>query len=1053
MSTEALLRQAVRGALAVGAAGSMIGAGVALAQTAPAAGTAGGTTKLSNIVVTGSHIPQTAIATAQPIITINRSQIEATGFTTVGQLLQNMTQSGQALNEQFNNGGNGSEEINLHQLGSQRVLVLVNGQRWLPTLGNTVDLTTIPTAVVQRVEILLDGASAIYGSEAMAGVINVITTKNFNGARADAYVGAYDGHGDGGGWDGKTQQYSFTVGTSSDRSSVLLSAGYYQQQPVWAGQRNISRYPIVGFGAITGSSGTPGGRFLTLGSGPLGMPTFPGASSACVSFSSPTYDSFCDIAGPINGSNANAHAWSDADRFNYAPANYLRTPEQQWYTYAQGHYDLTDNVSFHFTTQYLRRNSDQVLAPNPWFFGLFGGLYANGLPVGISATNPYNPFNVDMVPAYLSSTSLVNSWCSLYGTGGGGTCTSSTQSLLLLGRRPLEAGNRIFNQNKSTFYFNGGFNGYFTLADNQWQWNVDYVYGDTLQTTITTGLANTLRIQEALGPIADCPLAGANPSTAACVPLNLFGGDINGQGTISKGMLDWVMFTAHDVTENIMRDYNANLSGNFWNSWYAGPWGAAVGYEYLEHDGFFSPDPTIASGNTVGNVGTKTGGRENTNAEYFEINIPLASGLPFAKMINLDLANRWSQFRWSGISNFIDNSTVPPSISTGPAVGMSHASTARATLTWRPIDQLLLRGTWSAGFRIPSISELFSGAGTNYPSLNDPCANPIAPLAPAALGCAGAAQPNTQILATAGGFANLQPEKSISRSVGFVYSPEWVPGLDINADYFKVEVDHIIGTLGGQFYLNACYYGGITQYCNNIVRSGGLYSHGAVTNIYNLVTNSGSFKVNGWDFGVKYRFPTTAIGDFTVALNGTFYKSAVGCSIPTRLNPVTFLPQSNCADGAGSLGTPKHLYNASLDWNYGPWAATWRMQIIGPMYEYCSDSSLYALMQRHFGTHYPPSGTTFWNGKKVPSWCQNQSASSPAYFGVNKGLNRLGTTVYNDVQASYTLSSWNTTFSLGANNLLNKQPPVSYTTFANSYLPNYYRTPGRFFYGRVSVSF
>ncbi len=1038
MSTEALLRQAVRGALAVGAAGSMVGAGAALAQTAPASGTSSGSTKLSQIVVTGSHIPQTSIATAQPVLTINRSQIEATGYTTVGQLLQNLTQSGQALNEQFNNGGNGSEEINLHQLGSQRVLVLVNGQRWLPTLGNAVDLTTIPTAIVQRVEILLDGASAIYGSEAMAGVVNIITEKNFNGAKVNAYGGIYDASSgkDGGGWDGKTQQFDFTVGTSNDRSAVLLSAGYYEQNPVWASNRNISKEPIVGFGDITGSSGTPGGRYLFFTAGPSN-PYGPGTGHASCSTIVGTFG-ICDIAGPISGPNANPHPWSNADRFNYAPANYLRTPEEQWYTYAQGHYDLTDNVSFHFTTEYLRRNSHQILAPNPWFFGLFGGLYANGLPIGVSSTNIYNPFGVDMIPAYTTASPITNQWCSLYGTGATpGTCTTNRDFLLLYGRRPLEAGNRDFNQNKDTFYFNGGFTGYFTLADNQWQWNVDYDYGDTLNTTITKGLANTARIQTALGPDANC--TGASDG---CTPLDLFQGAA--AKSITPAQLKYVMFTAHDVIENVLRDYNANISGSFWNSWYAGAWGAAAGYEYEEHDGYFSPDPLIATGNTVGNVATATNGRESTNAQYIELNIPLASNMTFAKQLNLDLANRWSQFKWSGVSNYVDNTTTPPSIKTGPAVGAAHASTGRATLKWQPIQSLLFRATWSEGFRIPSLSELFAGAGTNYPALNDPCANPVAPLAPVAAGCNGAPQPNSQILATGGGNVALQPEKSLSRSVGFVWSPDFAPGLDINADFFKVEVDNIIGQLGGQFYLNACYYGGIQQYCNNIVRSGGTFNpNGAVTNIINLVTNSGSFKSEGWDFGIKYQLPTTAVGDFNVGLTGTFYKSVVGCGSPSKLNPQTGLPQSNCGEQAGSLGIPKHMFNFDLGWNYGPWGAVWRMNIIGPMYEICSDSALHPI----YGVPYDTTGTGF------PSWCQNPNFHQPRYYGAGTGINRLGTTVYNDVQASYTVSSWNTTFTLGINNILDKNPPVSYTAFANSYLPNYYVTPGRFIYGRVSISF
>ncbi|MGH8127653.1 MAG: TonB-dependent receptor plug domain-containing protein, partial [Gammaproteobacteria bacterium] len=363
MSTEALLRQAVRGALAVGAAGSMVGAGVALAQTAPPAGTSSGTTKLSNIVVTGSHIPQTAIANAQPVINISRQQIETSGYTTVGNLLQGLSAAGPALNQTYNNGGSGQTFFDLHNLGSSRVLILVNGQRWLPTLGGSVDISTIPTAIVDHIEVLMDGASAIYGSEAMAGVINIVTVKNFNGAEADAYLGMYDGSSDGGGWDGKTQNYSFTVGTSGDRSAVLLSAGYRNNNQVWAGQRTISKEPYVGTGNAFGSSGTPNGRFVFYDT------TNHNSNPACNNAPYPNGAAFgypgCDFTGPINSTNPFQSA-PFTHGFNYAPQNYLYTPQESWYTYTQGHYDLTDNITFNFTADYDRRNSSQLLAPNPW---------------------------------------------------------------------------------------------------------------------------------------------------------------------------------------------------------------------------------------------------------------------------------------------------------------------------------------------------------------------------------------------------------------------------------------------------------------------------------------------------------------------------------------------------------------------------------------------------------------------------------------------------------------------------------------------------------------
>lgn len=964
----------------MGATSSAAGVGVAMAKPANDAADAHSVTQLSKIMVVGSRIPRTSIATSQPVITISRQQIEATGFTTVGQLLQNLTSAGASLNVNYNNGGNGAETIDLHDLGSQRTLVLVNGHRWPTSLAGYVDLTTIPTSIVQRVEVLLDGASAIYGSDAISGVINIITTQNFNGAEVNAYYGLYDAHADGGGWDGKTQRYSFTIGTSGDKGAVLFSAGYYQTDPVWAGDRTISKEPLIGFGNRHGSSGTPAGRFVIRGSS---LGSFPCSAVEC------------NLAGPLVGPNANAHPFTVADLYNYAPSNYYVTPQERWYTYTQGHYDLTDNVTFNFTTMYQRRNSVQVLAPNPWFLGLFSAQTADGLKIGVSASNPYNPFGVDLVP-YLPGSANYGVWCKSYGSDNG-ACTPNSDTLLLLGRRPLEAGNRVFSENQSTFYFGGGFTGYFQLFGNQWSWQTHYGYSQLMNTEIQKGFANTLRIQEALGPSCS--------SIPGCVPLNLFGGDVNGQGTITTPMLKWIMFTAHDVTKQVMRNYTADVAGNFFNGWYAGPWGVAAGYEYLEFDGFNQPDALVSEGNTVGNVTQPTAGRENSNAQYVEVNIPLAENLPFAKRISVDVANRWSQFKWDGSSG-----------SQSGVNSQAHATTGRIGVKWQPIEQLLIRGTWSQGFRVPSIQELFFGQSDSYPPVTNPCvANPSLPNCPA-----NPVQPNSQIRTTVGGNPYLTPEHAVSRQVGFVWSPSFISGMNVSADYYKVEVVNAVGTIGAQTILNGCYLSDLQNYCSLITNSGG-----AISNIINTNINTGSLQVNGWDVNFDYQLPPTPVGQFNISMTANFLKMYKVCSVNTTSSGL----QGECVEEAGSSyqrGTfPKQRYSIGVNWNYGNWAAAWDTYVIGRAYEICSNSGAYAL-----------------SGHKDGPWCSNPS----------QNLNEIGTTVYNDIQGSYTVPAWNTTFTVGIQNLFDKQPPIAMTAFANSTLP-IYRVPGRFFYARVGVRF
>ncbi len=1040
MSSEAILRHAVKGALALGSAGSLVGAGVALAQTAPASGTAQGATKLSQIVVTGSHIPRTAVAKAQPVISINRQAIDNTGYTNVGQLLQNLSSAGPSLNLNINNGNTaGLQTVDIHQLGSQRVLVLVNGQRWVPTVGGSVDLSTIPLSIVQRVDVLLDGASAVYGSDAIAGVINIITIKNYNGAEAHATFGMYDGHGVGGGWDGKTQKYSFTVGSTTDRSSVLMSAGYYNRDPIWAGQRTISKEPYIDFGTHYGSSGTPGGRIFIWGANNGNSV----GGTAC-----PTGASFCDLSGPSAANmSPGFHSWTAADYYNYAPANYLLQPQEHWYTYTQGHYDLTDNVTFNFTGAYQKRDSQAILAPSPWFLGfLFGGssTQQNGMFIGMASNNPGNPFGVDLVP-YFPSSAGFSSWCQKYGSP---TCSSQYDILGLYGRRPFETGNRVFTQNVATYYFNGGFNGYFQVGNNEWNWNANYIFSKRMNTAITTGLTNTARLQEAMS--YNC--GGA--SDPNCVPLNVMGGAFanGGTGSMTTNMVNYITFTAHRVNSITMRDYNAGINGNFFNSWYAGPWGFATGYEYEALDGYNQPDALTSLGNTTGSVIQPTGGRQNTNAQYVELSVPLAHDVFLAKDIGIDVAQRWSQFHWSGIGSSFNTQTG--AIGTKTANARAHSATPRATFKWQPVQSLLIRGTWAQGFRIPSISELFLGASQNFPTVTDPCSTAgVGPYNPVtnpngARNCPNIGtpiiQPNGQIGSTVGGNANLQPEKATTRTVGFVWSPTFLEGFDFSADYFHTEVTNQVSVLGASNLLQLC-NGPKAQpspnpYCQFVLRNG---TTGQITNIVDLNRNGGSTKVSGWDLNARYHLPTTPIGDFTVSATANFIQQDIFCDAV-----------GNCQQTAGTttasafFGTPKHKYKLSVDWNYGAWGATYQMRVVGPMWENCATAPIN-------GFSYASSSSTTGTLADL-SWCSKIIHTGTDAYGdtiVTDGQNHLGTTVYSDIQASYTVASWNTTFSFGINNLFNKQPPISRTSFENSYVPNFYDVPGRYFYGRISVRF
>ena len=203
------------------------------------------------------------------------------------------------------------------------------------------------------------------------------------------------------------------------------------------------------------------------------------------------------------------------------------------------------------------------------------------------------------------------------------------------------------------------------------------------------------------------------------MPFNIFGGTnlATGAGSITPDMAKYVLYEDHDVIQEMMRDYTANISGDLFDM-PAGPFGIAFGVESLEHDAFAHPDALTQEGNTSGSVVQPANGREATKAEYVEFNIPLVTDAPFMKDVSLDLAERWSQFKWSG-GNLGAAGT-----------GVEHTATnasGRAALRWQATDSLLLRGSWSQGFRIPSVSEFFLGNSDSFPGLTDPCVGTAGP--------------------------------------------------------------------------------------------------------------------------------------------------------------------------------------------------------------------------------------------------------------------------------------------------------------------------------------
>ena len=936
MFTNSKLAQSVKLACAFGAVSS-VGFALPAAAQEPAA------EEVERVEITGSRIKRADIEGANPVMVMDAVQIERFGVTSIGDVLQSLPAAGSAINTNNNNGGNGTTTVNIRGLGSARTLVLVNGKRWAPGLGGAVDLNNIPAAIIERIEVLQDGASAVYGSDAIAGVVNIITRKDFEGVQMSGFIGENISEND-----GQDEQWDIGFGTASDKGNIYFNISYVEEEPTLAGDREISAVPVFGtpqgFG---GSSGTPNGRFF-----------------------------YFDQDGGLQNNQGDGMGgeipWTGASAFNFAPFNYLSTPQERVNLYSQANYELTDNISVNVTGFYGNRRSVQLLAPTPLFIGTAAG---DGLgDFVIAEDQPFNIFGQELVS----------------GRGFG-----EAGDLYFFGRRMFEAGNRIFEQNVDQFQFNGGFEGVFELGDSEFFWDVNYLYADIRQNTLTEGLLNNDRVAQALLGPDDCNAGNG------CVPLNLFGGSTAiGEGTITQEMLDYISFTAQDTAGTTLESYTANISGDLFEL-PAGYMAFAAGYEKRWQSGFDQPDALIAAGITSGNSRQPTSGGFSVEEFYIELAVPLIADQAFAQAVDLELATRYSDY-----SNFGDT--------TNSKVG----------LKWRVNDELMFRGTWSEAFRAPSISELFLGQSDSFNTVVDPCnggeaGNPNSP------GCAGIpaayTQPNPQIRTTIGGNTELAAEEAETFTYGIVYSPEWLDGLSLTMDVFDIEVDNAVSTIGAANILQACANDGVSL-CSLVTRNSG----GGVTSLLNTNINSGGQVVKGFDGNIRYN-TETEYGDFLIQADWTYIDENT-----TIFNdPVTGedVPFANAGRAFDRNVIPRIRSNLTLAWTYEDVTVNYLVRYIHGTTEICDLGN-----------------------NAAQNAAEQDVCSNPATEVGGVSENELKAIGYHDVSVNYFIND-NYRVVVGVNNIWDQDPPLSYATFANSFDPSMYEIPGQFGYVRFFANF
>jgi iron complex outermembrane receptor protein len=831
------------------------------------------------IVITGSRIRRDPLSQNAPVVFVDKAAIDKTGLSAVADVLQRVPSAAGGLNTKVNASGNlgnppdgggvgaGSATIDLRYLGSNRTLVLVDGLRFVngtsaSGIPGSVDLNTIPINMIDRIEVLQAGASPLYGSDAIAGVVNIITVQQQRGLRASAQYGQFRQG------DGKTQDYQASYGIQANRTSIVFGANYAKQEPVFSRDRSISQFPNPGqttcnIGASGCSSAAANGRFVTnFGTG------------------SDTISNPPDNTPTL----AELRHFTNADRFNFAPYQYILTPSKRYGGWVSTKSALSDSVNLRIKALYGHRESENKAAFEPLFIGPDAGNGAGSVfdTLSFDVTNPYNPFGVTLQS----------------GKNPNGTSNGLTPNYSFIARRLIEAGQRDFHQHVDTYSATGTLDGSFHAGERQWYWDVNTTLGINQARQAFTGNVRADRVAQAIGPVANC--------TAPCVPLNLFGG----AGSITQPMLDWIQFTEHDKSDQHLWDNSVNLSGDLFDL-PAGPLAVAIGYEHRYQSASFTPDPIVSAGLGADIPALPARGHYNVNEVYGEVRVPILKDTPFFYSLEADGAARYSHYSTSGGS-----------------------TTYTLSGLWKPVHDLLFRGAYSTGFRAPTLGELFGGRSRYDLPVTDPCtsdpsglfttnatvrANCIAngvPPPPPGSTVGSYDEPPGQLPVITQGNRALKPETSKSINLGAVFAHNFGGhSFSIEGDYHDIKIKNAISALDPNLTLQNCALVGVN--CNLIIRT----ANGFVNEIDGTLQNLASIKTRAIDVNVTYRMPETGFGRFGLTGNGSWLLRYVVTQTSGGLGQFV-INRRGTERGSPDQAYPKFKGNATLDWTLGGFNAS-----------------------------------------------------------------------------------------------------------------------------------
>ncbi|WP_262407901.1 TonB-dependent receptor domain-containing protein [Sphingopyxis sp. OPL5] len=948
------------------------------------------------IVVTGSLIRNPNLEQSTPVNVTTSDTIELKQSNTAEEVLRELPGVVANIGSAVNNGNGGASYVDLRGLGSTRNIVLLNGNRVAPSdVNGRVDLNNIPLALIERVDALTGAAVTTYGADAITGVVNFITKRDFAGLEVTASEQITEQG------DGNVFRVDATIGANFDdgRGNAVLSIGYQQADPVYQGARPFSVNQVDSYTGGTGGSGTSvPSRFS--GTRPLN------ADGTINTTPNPDGNG----NGGVRQVNAAGQAVGTFQTFNFNPFNIFQTPFERFNIYGQANYEVSDSVEVYTRGMFSKQTVSTIIAPS----GSFGGT------VTINLNNPFlpatlrnqfcalNTLGAGAYKALYTPTECAAAAAARGPTNADGTTNTDYKTVTVaLSRRTPEVGPRISDYQTTFFDYRVGARGGITDSID---WNVEGAYGESENIQTIQGYTLQSRFREAALSNDGVTCQSGNPD---CVPVNLFGPE----GSITPAMAGYLQENSTSVNRTSLAQARAIISGDlgFTSPGAVQPIGFALGGEYRKYRAQQASDLLAKTPGELGGAGGAApdiDGQYDVYEAYAEIVAPLIEDKPFFESLTLEAGIRYSDYSVRGAAGY-------------------NTTTWKAGGSWEPGAGVKFRGNYSRAVRAPNIGELFTPTSVGLTNLGiDPCAGTgptlpananlravcIAQGAPA--GTIGSITNPTAAQAniTTGGNLNLQPEKADTWTLGVVWQPDFLPRFNMSIDYYNIKINDVLGTpLPGDI-IAACFdnltAGSATDpACTSIRRNpitGGLDGDPATTaGLFGTTNNLGRLYTDGVDLLLNYN---TDLGfaslDWSFVGNWTRHsKFNANVADPESLNRECVGYYSVNCSFTGSIQPEFQFSNRfTLGFDKVDVSLLWRWQ----------DSVSFEPAQLQADLDFALDN---------PADCRDPNGADPDGCMVNPEFRKIKAKHYFDLTTRFNVSE-NLTFTATVQNLLNQKPPI-----------------------------